>query len=195
MSDENLFRDFMDVSKNSSTLRDCSYRYKVHSIIIKDLLYEYESHQLSRTRQEKEPLVDTNNHNHITRWAQERLGLNHSNQPYINWELLTACQIWVLSNKSYAQLKSEYGIPNSTLKSYLAKICPPLKCRNAQHVHQMLKRGEVLRSKVLETIKMNVHRVKYGRPNYLNSDEKALVVASDEIESAHGLPIDVNVER
>ena len=50
----------------------------------------------------------------------------------------------------------------------------------------------MLRSKVLETIKMTVHRVKSGRPTYLNSDEKALVVASEEIEIAHGLPIDVN---
>ena len=56
----------------------------------------------------------------------------------------------------------------------------------------MLKKGEVLRSKLLETIKMTVHRVKSGRTTYLNSDEKALVVASDEIESDHGLPIDVN---
>ena len=39
---------------------------------------------------------------------------------------------------------------------------------------------------------MNVHRVKAGRPTYLNSDEDALVVASAEIEGAHGLPIDVN---
>ena len=50
----------------------------------------------------------------------------------------------------------------------------------------------MLRSKVLETIKMTVHRIKVGRPTYLNSDEEALVVASAEIEGAHGLPIDVN---
>ena len=64
--------------------------------------------------------MDTNNKNHITRWAQERLGLNNSNHPYTNWELLNACQIQVLSNTSYAQLKSEYVITNSTLKRYLA---------------------------------------------------------------------------
>ena len=50
----------------------------------------------------------------------------------------------------------------------------------------------MLRSKVLETIKMNVHKIKNRRPTYLNPDEEALVVASDEIEGAHGLPIDVN---
>ena len=50
----------------------------------------------------------------------------------------------------------------------------------------------MLRSKVLETIKMTVHKIKVGRPTYLNSDEEALVVASAEIEGAHGLPIDVN---
>ena len=74
---------------------------------------------------------------------------------------------------------------------YLTKICEPLKCRNAQHVHEKLKKGEVLRSTVLETIKMSVHRIKGGRPTYLNSDGEALVVASAEIEGAHGLPIDV----
>ena len=56
----------------------------------------------------------------------------------------------------------------------------------------MLKKGEVLRSKVLETIKMSVNRIKVGRPTYLNSDEEALVVASAEIKGAHGFSIDVN---
>ena len=50
----------------------------------------------------------------------------------------------------------------------------------------------MLRSKVLETIKMTVHKIKNGRPTYLNPDEEALVVSPDEIEGAHGLPIDVN---
>ena len=107
----------------------------------------------------KEPLVDTNNQNQITRWSQEWLDLNHSNQLYTDWEILTACQIRVLSNKSCYQLKPEYGIPRSTLKRYLAKICPPLQCRNAQHIHQMLNRGEVLRSKVSEIIKISVQKL------------------------------------
>ena len=51
----------------------------------------------------------------------------------------------------------------------------------------------MLRSKVLETIKMSVHRIKVGRPTYLNSDDEALVVASAETEGAHRLPIDVNI--
>ena len=91
MSDKNLFCDFMYVVKNFSTLRACTSRYNVHSIIIKNLLDEYEYQHMSRTRKEKEPLVGTNNQNYITRWAQERLGLNHGNHPYTYWELLTAC--------------------------------------------------------------------------------------------------------
>ena len=47
-------------------------------------------------------------------------------------------------------------------------------------------------SKVLDIINMSVQKIKVGRPNYLNSDEVALVVASAEIEAANGLPIDVN---
>ena len=122
MSDKNhVFCDLMDVFTNSSTLRACSFRYKVHSRIIQNLLDEYYSCQLSRTRQEKEPLVDTKNQNQITRWAQERLGLNHGNQTYTDWELFTACKIRVLSNTSYAHLKYQYGIPHSTLKRYLEK--------------------------------------------------------------------------
>ena len=39
---------------------------------------------------------------------------------------------------------------------------------------------------------MYVQKIKFGRPTYLNSDEEALVVASAEIEGAHGLTIDVN---
>ena len=39
---------------------------------------------------------------------------------------------------------------------------------------------------------MSVHRIKVGRPTYLNSDEEALLVAPAEIEGAHWLPIDVN---
>ena len=50
----------------------------------------------------------------------------------------------------------------------------------------------MLKSKVLETIKMNANKIKMGRPTYLNSNEEALVVASAEIEGDHGLPIDVN---
>ena len=117
MSDENhVFCAFMDVVTNSSTLRACSFRYKVHSRIIHNLLDEYYSHQLSRTRQEKKHMVETNNHNQITRWSQERLGLNHGNHTYTDWELLNACKIRVLLNTSYAQLKYEYSILNSTMK-------------------------------------------------------------------------------
>ena len=50
----------------------------------------------------------------------------------------------------------------------------------------------MLRSKVLEMIKMSVQRIKVGRPTYLNSDEEELVVASAYIEGAHGFPIDDN---
>ena len=71
------------------------------------------------------------------------------------------------------------------MKRYLAKISQPLQCRNAQHVHEKLKKGEVLRSKVLETIKMSVHKTKKGRPTYLNPYEEALVVASAKIRGAH----------
>ena len=45
---------------------------------------------------------------------------------------------------------------------------------------------------MLEIIKMSVHRIKVGRPTYLNSDEESLVVASVEIEGARGFPIGVN---
>ena len=108
MSDKNnIFCAFMDFSTNSSTLRACSFRYKVHSRITQNLLDEYYSHQISRTRQDKYPLVDTNNQHQITRWAQERLGLNHDNQTYTDWELLTACNIRVLSNTYYAHLTSD----------------------------------------------------------------------------------------
>ena len=160
MSDKNpIFCAFMDVITNSNSLRASSFRYKVHSRIIQNLLDKYYSRQLSRTRQDKEHLVDTNNQHQITRWAQQQLGLNQRNQTYTEWGLSTACNIRVLMNTSYAHLTSEYGIPHSTLKMYLAKICEPLKCINAQHVHEKLKKGEVLRSTVLETIKMSVHKI------------------------------------
>ena len=64
---------------------------------------------------------------------------------------------------------------------YLAKICEPLKCRDVQHVHEKVKKGEVLRSTVLETIKMSVNKTNKGRLTYLNPYEEALVVASAEI--------------
>ena len=90
---------------------------------------------------------------------------------------MTACQIRILLHASYDELKYEYGIPNTTLKLYITKTCQQLWCRNAQHIHQMLKRGEVLRSKVLEIINMSVQKIKVGWPTYLNSDEEALMVA------------------
>ena len=39
---------------------------------------------------------------------------------------------------------------------------------------------------------MSVQNIQIGRPNYLNLDEEALLVASEDIEGDHGLPIDVN---
>ena len=131
MADNNIFRAFMGVVENSSTLRTCAPKYNIHSRIFENLLDEYESRPLSGTRKEKESLVDTNNQNQLARWAQERLDLNYSNQPYTDWGLLTACHIRVLPNTSYDQLKSECGITKSKLKRYLEKICPPLQCRNA----------------------------------------------------------------
>ena len=104
--------------------------------------------------------MDTNNQHQITRWSQEQIGLNHRYQTYTDWELLTACKLRVLYNTSHANFTSEYVIPDSTLKRYLAKICRPLQCRNAQHVHEKFKKGEVIKSKVLETIKMTVHKIK-----------------------------------
>ena len=44
-------------------------------------------------------------------------------------------------------------------------------------------------SKLLEIIKMSFKKIKVGRPTYLNSDEEALMIASEEIEGSHGLPI------
>ena len=35
-------------------------------------------------------------------------------------------------------------------------------------------------------------KIKFGRPTYLNSDEEVFLVALEETEVAHGLPIDVN---
>ena len=84
---------------------------------------------------------------------------------------MTACQIRVLSNASHDQVKYEYGIPKSTIKCYLEKICPPLQYRNAQHPHKMMKRGEVSIPKVLKIIKMSVQKIIIGIPNYLNPDE------------------------
>ena len=81
----------MNVVNKYSPLRTCASRYHIQSRVIKNLLDEYESNQLSRISQEKDPLVDTNTQNHITRWAQQRLGLNHINRPYTDWEMLTAC--------------------------------------------------------------------------------------------------------
>ena len=39
---------------------------------------------------------------------------------------------------------------------------------------------------------MSVQKIKFGRPTYLNSYGAVLVVASEEIEGAHGFPVDVN---
>ena len=85
--------------------------------------------------------------------------MNHSNQLYTDWGLMTTCQIQVLYNAYYYQLKYEYGIPKSTLEFYLEKIFPPLQFTNTQHVHQILKRGEVLRLKVLEIINIYVQKI------------------------------------
>ena len=41
----------MDVVKNSSASRACAFKYNVHSIIIKNLLDEYEYNKISITRQ------------------------------------------------------------------------------------------------------------------------------------------------
>ena len=93
ISEKYLFCAFMDVVKNYSALRACAFKYNIHSRITNKLPDEYESHKLSRTRQENEPLVDTNNQNKITTYSQERLDVNHNNQLCTDWGLLTVRQI------------------------------------------------------------------------------------------------------
>ena len=46
----------------------------------------------------------------------------------------------------------------------------------------MLKRGEVLRSKLLEIIKISVKNIKVGISTYLNPEEESLVDALAEIK-------------
>ena len=55
-----------------------------------------------------------------------------------------------------------------------------------------IEEGRGVKIKTVKNHKMSVQKIKVGRPNYLNSDEEALVVALTEIEGAHGLPIGVN---
>ena len=61
-----------------------------------------------------------------------------------------------------------------------------------QHVHQLLKIGEVSISKVLEIINISVQNIKAGRPTYLNAYVEALVIELSEIEGANGILIDIN---
>ena len=182
----------MDVIQNISTIRADSSNYKVHSRITKTLLVEFESHQNRRISKEKKPLIVSINQIQITRWAKDRLSVNHGSESYTDWEVMTACGVRLLLNSSYKYLKSEYGILSSTTTSHLGNICHPLKCINMMHLQQRANTGEVSISKLREVLQKFVKRNKVGRPTYLSPNEESFVVEAAEKEGANGLPIDTS---
>ena len=88
-------------------------------------------------------MVESINQIQITSLSKARLYMEHGNQPYTYWELMTACGVRVFLNASYEDLKSDYSIIMSTMEIHLKKICPPLQCRNMRHLHKMINIGEV----------------------------------------------------
>ena len=107
MPPSTIYSDFMDVTRNTSTIQAASYNYKVHSRITKNLLAKFESHQDNKTIKEKKPLLETIKQTQITRQAKDRLSVNHGNKLYTDWELMNACEVRVLLNVSYKYMKSE----------------------------------------------------------------------------------------
>ena len=126
MPPPHLYSDFMYFIQNTLAIRDASSNYKFHSIIIKNLISEFEFRQHSRIGKEKKLLVETINQIHINRWTKDRLSLNSGYQFYIEWGLINTCGVRVFLNESYEDIKSEYGIPKLTMKIHLSNIGHPL---------------------------------------------------------------------
>ena len=134
-----LYSDLMDVIQNTSTIRVASSNYKVHSRIIKNLIVEFEANQYIRIRKENKTPVEKINQIQITRWAKDRLSVNHGNWVYTYWDLMTTGGLRVLLNESYEDMKSEYGITMSTMTSHLKNIFHLLQCRNTRHLQKRVK--------------------------------------------------------
>ena len=138
-----IYSDFMYVIQNTPTIRDTYSNYKVYYRIIKNLPTDFESYQNIRTTKENKTLVESINHIQINRWAKDRLYVKHGNQSYTDWKLMTAYGVMVLLNTPYEYLKSEYGIPRSTMTSHPINIFHPMQYINSKKFKKKTKTGKV----------------------------------------------------
>ena len=134
------------------------------------------------------PLVETYNKQLIFKWVINNLNLPLvQGQVYTEWEISAACERIILIKSSYSYIIEEFGVPKSTICCTLNVILPPLKFSSLKHIWDLIEVGKITKKIVREVIVKTVVKNKNGK-TYLLKYKEAYIVATSEINGAHGLP-------
>ena len=94
---------------------------------------------------------------------------------------------------SYSEILEEFGAPNCTLWRTLNAIFPPLKCSSLKDLWDITGVSKTTKKIVREVIAKKVVNKKRGNKTYLLKDEEAYILATSEIDGAHGPPRDTEI--
>ena len=136
------------------------------------------------------PLVENGNQQQIYRRVRKHLFLPSGRGHYTDWELCQSVEERILLKSSCAANQDTFAVPKTSLQRYLHVIFPPLKCSMLKHLWYLVSLGEISNKTVRKTITEKISKQELGHKSYLFRDEEAYIVATTEIEGAHGLPRD-----
>ena len=106
----------------------------------------------------------------------------------MDWELRQSVEERILLKSSCAAIQDNFGVPKSSLQRYLNILFPSLKCSSLKHLWYLMRLGKIRNKTVRKTITEKIVRFEVGHETHLLKDEEAYIVATTEIEGAHGLP-------
>ena len=108
----------------------------------------------------------------------------------MDWDLCQSVEEIILLNYICAVIQENCGVPNNSIQSYLNVIFPTLKGSSAKHLWYLVSLCEISNKTIRHGITENIVKQKLGHKSYLLKDEEAYIVATTEIEGAHGFPRD-----
>ena len=102
------------------------------------------------------PLAENDNQQQIYRWVRKYLLGPSGRGHYMDWGLLQSVEERILLKSSYAAIQDNFGVPNTSLQSYLNVLFPSLKCSPLKHLWYLMGLGEIsnrmVRKKITEKI-------------------------------------------
>ena len=106
------------------------------------------------------PLVDNENQKQIYIWVRNYLLLPSCREDYTDWELRKSAEEIILLNSSCAAIRGKFGVPITSLQSYLKVIFPSLKCSLLKNLWYLMMLGEINNKSERKTITENIVKQK-----------------------------------